>query len=768
MKRVKKIISFFIIAIALASPITAKANSFTDIFGGSSVSPSEVAYAAYSFGTGGLQLFWPQFSNGQPNVAARFMNLTATTTGLNVTMPDATLNSVGYDAIIFNAGMNSFNVVGFTGGAIATIAPGQTYYILLNGNTTQNGTWQTVQFGVGTGSANAAALAGPGLLAVAGLLQVNLSGIPVSNSFALTSAGLAQLYVWTGGSGVITLPGASSVQNGFFFMLANNGSGSVTVAPSSGTVDGNSTSVFSQTQSGFIMSDGANWFTVGKGIQNTFAVTLLNLNVAGSTDVTETSAQAQNIIQQYTGTITGNINVIVPATVQLYFVNNATSGPFTLTVKTAAGSGIVVPQGSNAILYCDGTNVVNAFTASVSGTLALTSGSAVSPSLAFQGSAGTGLFSAVASTFSATANTTEVLRFLAQTGAVNRFNLQASSTGNSANFFTDGSDTNITTAYISKGTGQHAFYTEGPVTASPQLQFLISDTPSTVNVLDVTGAVTGNAPGLLAAGTDTNINLNVTPKGTGTLNTTKLAASGNSTIGGTLGVTGQITGNLTGNVTGNVSGNASTVTTNANLTGPITSSGNATSIAAQTGTGSVFAVQTSPTFIGTVTIPTLSVGTAGTYSGTQNFTGSTITVPTQAANDNSTKAASTAYVDGSNFAPKASPAFTGIPTAPTASNGTNTTQLATTAFSYGTLSAGTTGYVVLPNGLIFEWGFSNSVTNPRTVSFPLTFPNNAFTVTATGQGTNNSIQGVSSLTTSGFTLSQGNVSAPAYWNAVGN
>jgi len=42
---------------------------------------------------------------------------------------------------------------------------------------------------------------------------------------------------------------------------------------------------------------------------------------------------------------------------------------------------------------------------------------------------------------------------------------------------------------------------------------------------------------------------------------------------------------------------ASTVTTNANLTGPITSIGNATSIASQTGTGTKFVVDTSPTIV---------------------------------------------------------------------------------------------------------------------------------------------------------------------------
>jgi len=48
-------------------------------------------------------------------------------------------------------------------------------------------------------------------------------------------------------------------------------------------------------------------------------------------------------------------------------------------------------------------------------------------------------------------------------------------------------------------------------------------------------------------------------------------------------------------IVGSINGNAGTVTTNANLTGPITSVGNTTSVNAQTGTGSTFVMQTSPT-----------------------------------------------------------------------------------------------------------------------------------------------------------------------------
>jgi hypothetical protein len=52
-------------------------------------------------------------------------------------------------------------------------------------------------------------------------------------------------------------------------------------------------------------------------------------------------------------------------------------------------------------------------------------------------------------------------------------------------------------------------------------------------------------------------------------------------------------------------------TTNANLTGPITSSGNTTSVGTQTGTGSIFVMSASPTFTGTVSgITSTMVGLA--------------------------------------------------------------------------------------------------------------------------------------------------------------
>jgi hypothetical protein len=78
---------------------------------------------------------------------------------------------------------------------------------------------------------------------------------------------------------------------------------------------------------------------------------------------------------------------------------------------------------------------------------------------------------------------------------------------------------------------------------------------------------------------------------------------------------------------GPLTGNASTVTTNANLTGPITSVGNATSIASQTGTGTKFVVDTSPTLVTPTATTTIGVGAA-----TPSASGAGITFPaTQSA-----------------------------------------------------------------------------------------------------------------------------------------
>ncbi|POS10238.1 phage tail protein [Burkholderia gladioli] len=56
------------------------------------------------------------------------------------------------------------------------------------------------------------------------------------------------------------------------------------------------------------------------------------------------------------GTLTGSINVVFPAWTKEWQVVNNTTGAFTITAKTAAGTGIVLPAGQTKITG-DGTNI---------------------------------------------------------------------------------------------------------------------------------------------------------------------------------------------------------------------------------------------------------------------------------------------------------------------------------------------------------------------------------------------------------------------------
>jgi hypothetical protein len=75
---------------------------------------------------------------------------------------------------------------------------------------------------------------------------------------------------------------------------------------------------------------------------------------------------------------------------------------------------------------------------------------------------------------------------------------------------------------------------------------------------------------------------------------------------------------------------------------------------------------------------TSCTGVTSTTGTTALGTGST--VPTPSTSDNSTKIATTAYVQAQGYVPLASPAFTGTPVAPTQSTSDNSTDIATDAF----------------------------------------------------------------------------------------
>ena len=72
-------------------------------------------------------------------------------------------------------------------------------------------------------------------------------------------------------------------------------------------------------------------------------------------------SNGKNQVLRLTGTITGNVNVTIPDSIEkTYIVENATTGEHTVTFKTSSGTGVTwtATDKGTKVLYSDGTNIV--------------------------------------------------------------------------------------------------------------------------------------------------------------------------------------------------------------------------------------------------------------------------------------------------------------------------------------------------------------------------------------------------------------------------
>lgn len=369
--------------------------SYVNPFTGQTLSPSQVGYESLTLSADTF-LQWP-INGNNADVVANIIQVTATSAGYNLYMPSALQVSTGQSVLIQNIGSASFTVTDISGNTIIAIASGVAEYIFLTDNTTNNGTWSTVTFGAGTSSANAAALAGYGLVAINTTLNQEYAESSLFSSTVLNDTYRAQFLVWASGVGTITLPSASTVGNGWFVMIRNGGSGIVTLTPSgTDTIDTNVNQQLQLTESLVVVSNGVDGYsTFAYGRSNTFAYTQLAKTVTTGT-YTLTAVEYANVVQEYFGALTGNVIIVLPSTVQIYYLNNQTTGAYSLTFKTSAvgAATVTVPQGQTLTVVCDGTNVYNSSSASGGSITSLTvgTGSAATPSINFTGNTNTGIY----------------------------------------------------------------------------------------------------------------------------------------------------------------------------------------------------------------------------------------------------------------------------------------------------------------------------------------------------------------------------------------
>jgi hypothetical protein len=369
--------------------------SYNSPFTGNVIQPTDVSYRSVTL-TANTQLEWPLNGNATDDFVARIMDVTASA-GLSLFMPPANQASVGNDSLIRNVGANSFTVKTFGGtSTIITIAPGEAKYVYIKTNPTDQGTWGNIAFGTGTSAADAASLAGAGLLASGTTLNQSHPVGSVTAAYTFLTTDRAKVMIWSGGTTSVTLPLSSTTGDNWFTLFKNNGTGTVTIGTTSGQfIDGAVTKSFDPGESAFIASTGTEYVTVGYGVSTQFEFGVLTKPVVTGT-YTLTASEASNTIQIYTGTLTGNVTVIVPPVVNLYVISNQTSaGAFTLTISTGSvgANTATVPASGQATLVCDATNVLNANTTQAGGTaFSLVNGSAASPSLNFGNETNTGIY----------------------------------------------------------------------------------------------------------------------------------------------------------------------------------------------------------------------------------------------------------------------------------------------------------------------------------------------------------------------------------------
>jgi hypothetical protein len=361
--------------------------TFQNIFGGGTISPAQVSYVDYVL-TAPIVLVWPLETQPNSTLAGQIIDIDIASTGsFSLTLPPANQVSVGQFVIVNNKSAFNQAVLNASGSTvIAALAPGAIYFLYLTNNTTSPGIWSAFQYGAQASAPSAAGLAGAGLLATGSTLSQDIPVVSLNSPFSVGVPNRAQLLNWTGGSGTITLPLAATAQPSFYIQVRNSGTSILTIATSgSDTINGAASISMNPGDSAFVVTDGTTWITLGLGpiLTANFNFIVINVpSVVVGNIVTLSGTQLNQIAYRFTGALTANTIVDLPAVKQQYWVDNETTGAFILTFQvptvtggpTPAGATVAVPQGSRIIMYTDGANVLNASTGGIAIPVAVNQG----------------------------------------------------------------------------------------------------------------------------------------------------------------------------------------------------------------------------------------------------------------------------------------------------------------------------------------------------------------------------------------------------------
>lgn len=157
-------------------------------------------------------------------------------------------------------------------------------------------------------------------------------------------------------------------------------------------------------------------------------------------------SDGKNAVIELTGTITGNVSVIIPDGIEkTYLVKNATSGAFTVQIKTTSGTGPTFAANDKGIklVYSNGTDVIDSSLQKLSSDYA--------PTLSANLSTNSKNIQ-VASTYGIIdENSNEQIKFTTTASATNEITIANAAAGNNPVISATGGDTNVGLTLTPKG-----------------------------------------------------------------------------------------------------------------------------------------------------------------------------------------------------------------------------------------------------------------------------------------------------------------------------
>jgi len=206
------------------------------------------------------------------------------------------------------------------------------------------------------------------------------------------------------------------------------------------------------------------------------------------------TSNGKNAVLNLAGTITGNVDVTIPDGIEkTYIIKNATSGAFTVTVKTTSGSGVTwaAADKGTKVVYSNGTDVIDTGLTDLA--------SDYSPQLSAQldvngQSIGDG--------------TLELLKFTEAASAVNEVTVGNAATGNAPSLSATGDDTNVDFNLTPKGIGRVTLNGNGKIQG-------VAEKVTTSGTFDSDVVIDTNTQGVILSTAAANANFIINLRGDG-------------------------------------------------------------------------------------------------------------------------------------------------------------------------------------------------------------------------------------------------------------